>query len=96
MSDAEQLLLDNASSRANFSQCDDEDLEEIVDRLTIARAQADEEMVDDPTYRSQMEIQRSLFFHEAGRAGIDYKQANFIWWNFVWDNPAPCDRAELV
>ncbi len=92
-------LEEYGSSRADFRNLSQDERERIARQLVIARAQArspDSDKWDNERYVSQMIKKRVQYSYEAGRAGLDPEEARAIWWNCVYDDPAPVDRDKLV
>ena len=93
-------LEDYASSRADFRNADSSQRWAIARLLVIAKSQvtASNEPEDKTTgrYGTQLVQKKCSYYHACGRAGVSMKEANAIWWNFVYDNAAPNERANLV
>lgn len=91
------ILEAHASSRANFYEVSDKQRAEIKRLLTIAKSQAETDAGGrDGAYGSAMIAKRSRFYHACGTAGICVEEARTMWMSYVHDNPAPCEREELI
>jgi hypothetical protein len=95
-------LEEYGSSRADFHQVSDEHRKSIARKLVIARNQAHrraeggENLWESKKFKSHMRRKKISFFHSCGSAGVSFEEANFIWWEFVYDGVAPSKREQFV
>lgn len=95
-----QSLEEYATSRADFRDAGDGQRYRIARWLVIARSQARASNAPEEKrtgrYGGHLIDKKNRYFHACGRAGISVKEANTMWWNYVYENAAPYQRVRLV
>lgn len=93
-------LEEHGTSRADFRDVSDSQRYTIARWLVIARSQANASNApEDKTqgrYGEHLVRKKNRYFHACGRAGIEVKEANAIWWSAVYGGAAPVERRKLV
>lgn len=92
-------LEEYGSSRADFRHLSNAQRERLERTLKAAYSQAsnaESEDWDDPKFRRAMRRKRTAWSYQAGRYNLPSHECNYIWWNFVYDKPAPYQRDKYV
>lgn len=75
------------------SQLSEEEVESLEKRLTIAKGQLNASNANwsNPQYVEHMERNRTIFFYEAGSAGVEFHDARREWESLLFPKEVPVE-----
>jgi hypothetical protein len=86
-----ESLEDYASNRAHFHELWDSARQQIAKQLIIAKNRV--AATKEP---GGLQSVKEQYVYLCGKYEIPYDEMNTIWWNYVYDNPAPAERQKFI